>query len=122
MAAKTLLDSFRFAFAGFAYSFKTQRNFRIHCLASLVLAVLLPLLDVGLTQALFLLSAMFLVLISELFNTAVEKTIDLYTDKYHPLAKIAKNCAAAAVLMSALYAVVVGLVLLGPRFLAILRR
>lgn len=122
MPAKTLFESFRYAFQGFVYSFKTQRNFRIHCLASVILCVLAFVLGFELQEALFLVSAVFLVLISELFNTAIEKTIDLYTDKYHPLAKIAKNCAAAAVLMSSLYAVVVGILIMGPKIIGLLRR
>ncbi len=122
MRAKTLWESFRFAFQGFVYSFKTQRNFRVHCLASVILGILIAILDFELYQILFLLSAAFFVLISELFNTAIEKTIDLYTAEYHPLAKIAKNCAAAAVLMSALYAIVVGVLVMVLRLLELVGR
>lgn len=122
MRAKTLWESFRFAFQGLVYSFKTQRNFRIHCVAAVALIILLTCLDFELYQVLFLLSAAFVVLVSELFNTAIEKTIDLYTAEYHPLAKIAKNCAAAAVLMSALYAAVVGVFILAPWLIEIIRR
>lgn len=122
MRAKTLWESFRFAFQGFVYSFKTQRNFRIHCLASVVLGILIAVMDFELYQVLFLLSAAFVVLVSELFNTAIEKTIDLYTAEYHPLAKIAKNCAAAAVLMSAIYAFVVGVLVVVPRLLDLVGR
>lgn len=121
MRAKTLWESFRFAFQGFAYSFKTQRNFRLHCLAAVVLAVVILALDFEACEIMFLLSAAFFVLCSELFNTAIEKTIDLYTDKYHPLAKIAKNCAAAAVLLAALYAVIVGVLVLFPKILELVR-
>jgi diacylglycerol kinase (ATP) len=122
LRAKTLWESFRFAFQGLVYSFKTQRNFRVHCVASVILGILLVVLDFELYQALFLLSAAFFVLISELINTAIEKTIDLYTADYHPLAKIAKNCAAAAVLTSALYAVVVGVLVMVPRLLELVGR
>ncbi|HOC06033.1 MAG TPA: diacylglycerol kinase family protein [Bacillota bacterium] len=121
MRAKTLWESFRFAFQGFAYSFKTQRNFRVHCLAAVVLAILIAVLGFEPYEIMFLLSAAFFVLCSELFNTAIEKTIDLYTDKYHPLAKIAKNCAAAAVLLAALYAVIVGVLVLFPKILELIR-
>lgn len=122
MSAKTLWESFRYAFQGFVYSFRTQRNFRIHCLATLALSLLAVVLRLRLPEILFLLSAVFFVLISELFNTAIEKTIDLYTTKFHPLAKIAKNCAAAAVLLAALYAVIVGILVLLPRLMELVRR
>lgn len=122
MTAKSLWESFSYAFQGLVYSFKTQRNFRIHCLASAAIGLLSVFLDFDLSESVAILSAVFLVLISELFNTAVEKTIDLYTDKYHSLAKIAKNCAAAAVLLSALYAIAAGAIVLLPRILKYIRR
>jgi diacylglycerol kinase len=120
--AKTLWESFCFAFQGFAYSFKTQRNFRVHCLATIVLVIVIIALDFEPYNIMFLLSAAFLVLCSELINTAIEKTIDLYTEQYHPLAKVAKNCAAAAVLLAALYAVIVGVIVLFPKLLELVGR
>ena len=57
-----------------------------------------------------------MVVVAEMFNTAVESTIDLYSRQRHPLAKIAKDVAAAAVLVSAISAAVVGLLILGPPF------
>jgi len=115
LKAATLWDSFRFALQGLGYSFKTQRNFRIHCCAAVVLAAIMLLGGFETWQMLFLFSAVFSVLTTELINTAVEKTIDLYTSSFHPLAKIAKNCAAAAVLLAALYAVIVGVVIFLPK-------
>lgn len=121
MSAKTLVDSFRYAFEGIVYTFKTQRNFRIHCVSAVILGILAVILGFELTQGLFLLSAVFFVLISELFNTAIEKAIDLYTDKYHPLAKIAKNCAAAAVLLSAIYSLLIGAFVVIPKLIQLVR-
>ena len=122
MRAKTLFDSFKFAYQGLSYSFKTQRNFRIHCGFTLLLLLLMPILKLKVYELLFLASAAFAVLVTELVNTAIEKTIDIYTTAYHPLAKIAKNCAAAAVLLAALYAVVVGITISVPRLLDIVGR
>lgn len=117
MRAKSLWDSFKFAGQGIAYSFRTQRNFRIHSIVASLLVVLFFTMELALWELLFLLSAAFAVLITELINTAVEKTIDLYTSEYHPLAKTAKNCAAAAVLMASLYAVLVGFSVLLPKLI-----
>lgn len=122
MRAKSLWDSFKFAGQGIAYSFRTQRNFRIHSLVAFLLVVVVFSLEFALWEILFLLSAAFAVLITELINTAIEKTIDLYTSAYHPLAKTAKNCAAAAVLIASLYAVLVGLVIFAPRLIDYWRR
>lgn len=120
MRAKNLLESFYFAFQGIAYSLRTQRNFRLHCLIALAVLALLAVLEFSLPETIMLLSAVFAVLICELFNTAVEKTIDLVTRDVHPLAMIAKNCAAAAVLLAALYAVSVGTLLILPKLLRLM--
>lgn len=122
MRAKTLLESFRFAFLGLVYSYRTQRNFRIHCWLAILLGLLCVFVNFALWEVLFLFSAAFAVMISELINTSIEKTIDLYTKNFHPLAKVAKNCAAASVLMAALYAVLVGIIILVPKLLGIIGR
>jgi len=88
----------------------------------LVLFLCFFFLDFTVWETLFLLSASFAVLISELINTSIEKTIDLYTTTFHPLAKTAKNCAAAAVLMAALYAVLVALLIIAPKMWVMVRR
>lgn len=113
--ASSLLVSFKYAWAGISYSFKTQRNFRVHvvvCTLAIALSVILHLSAVeiaiiGITSG--------LVLALELLNTAIESLVDLTVKQtYHELAKIAKDCAAGAVLVSALVAVLVGAVLLFP--------
>lgn len=120
MKAKTLMESFKYASTGLVYSFRTQRNFRIHCGMTFLLGIVFLLVDLAVWEVLFLLSAAFAVLISELINTSIEKTIDLYTSRYHPLAKVAKNCAAAAVLTAALYAIIVSVIIFAPRLLDIM--
>ena len=63
-----------------------------------------------------LIITIFIVLIAETINTAVEKTVDLVTGTYHPLAKKAKNIAAGAVLLSAINALIMAFLILGPYF------
>lgn len=113
--ASNLLVSFKYAWSGIAYAFQTQRNFRVHvCVGTLAicLGILLHLAPVemaaiGLTCG--------LVLVMELLNTAIESVVDLTVKQtYHELAKIAKDCAAGAVLVSAMAAVLVAGVLLLP--------
>jgi diacylglycerol kinase (ATP) len=119
--APNLLTSFRYAWAGVRYAFLTQRNFRIHtCAGAIVLttAVLLQLEPIALS-ILTLTSAF--VIILELLNTALESVVDLTVGQsYHELAKIAKDCAAGAVLLSAIAAVMVGGCLLLPALLSLL--
>lgn len=113
--ATNLLVSFRYAWQGVAYAFRTQRNFRIHVVVGTLavsLAIALQLAPVEL--AVIILTCGF-VLTLELINTALESVVDLTVEQtYHELAKIAKDCAAAAVLISALISLSVAACLLLP--------
>jgi diacylglycerol kinase (ATP) len=106
--SRTLLESFNYAVSGTIYSFKTQRNIRIHFLTGLTVLLSSYFFDFSAVELLIIFFTIALVIITEMINTAIETTIDLVTEKYHPLAEIAKNVAAGAVLVSALNAVVVG--------------
>jgi diacylglycerol kinase (ATP) len=111
MRTKNAVDSFRYALDGILHGFRAQRHMRFHFIVA-VLALLAGVIY-GLTRAelLVLLFSIALVLIAEMFNTAVEAVVDLVTQTYHPLAKHAKDVAAGAVLVAALNAIVVGLIL-----------
>jgi diacylglycerol kinase (ATP) len=120
--ATSLRLSFKFAGEGLAYTFRTQRNFRIHLVMGVLvlglsLSIHLPRVDfaiICLTIA--------IILMMELLNTALEAVVDLTVGKtYHQLAKVAKDCAAGAVLVAAIAAVIEGGVLIVPRMLEILR-
>lgn len=108
------LLSFRHAFAGIGYMLRTQKNAWIHTVIfamALVLAawLRLPPRDWGL----ILLTAG-LVFGAELFNTSIEAVVDLASPDLHPLARAAKDTAAAAVLLAAFTAILIGLLILGP--------
>jgi diacylglycerol kinase (ATP) len=113
--ATNLLISFKYAWSGFQYAFQTQRNFRIHTLvgtAALSLALFLGLPPVEIAVLALTIGA---VMGTELINTAIESVVDLTVEKtYHDLARIAKDCAAGAVLISALVSILVAIVLLVP--------
>lgn len=110
--------SFRFAFAGIAYVFRTQRNAWIHSLATLLSVMAGIWLRISPTGWAVLMITIVAVWSAECFNTAVEATIDLVSPQNHPLAKIAKDTAAAGVLFTAIGSVGVGLFLFGPPFFA----
>jgi len=67
---------------------------------------------------LFLFSAVFLVMTMEMMNTSLERVVDLFTREYHPLARLAKNAAAGAALLAAIYAVIVGMLVILPRLVS----
>lgn len=119
--ATNLIVSFQYAWAGVRYAFVTQRNFRIHTLigfCAISLAIGLKISAVGIS-IITLTSA--LVMVLELLNTALESIVDLTVGQtYHDLAKIAKDCAAGAVLISALAAVLVASFLILPPLLTLL--
>lgn len=115
--AAARVRSFGHAFRGCWYVLRTQRNSWLH--VGIAVAVFALGFWAGLDEmqwAIVVLAAA-LVFTAEFFNTALEVVVDLVSPKPHPLAKIAKDVAAAAVLGSAASAVIVGLLLLGPPIL-----
>ena len=110
-ARQGIIKAFNAAIEGIIYTFKSERNMKIHyCLAVLVFVASL-FFGLNRFEMILLVFAISLVIIAEMFNTAIEKTIDMITDEYHVLAKIAKDVAAGGVLIAALNAVVVGYLL-----------
>lgn len=108
------IESFRHALHGWAYVLRTQRNAWIH--SAIAIAVFLVGLWLKIPPrdwAMIILTAA-LVFSAEFLNTSIEVTVDLASPDLHPLAKIGKDVGAAAVLVSALAAILVGLLLLGP--------
>ncbi|HEY7428266.1 MAG TPA: diacylglycerol kinase family protein [Gemmataceae bacterium] len=112
--AASRLTSFRHAFAGWWYVLRSQRNAWIHAVTSVAVFAVGFWLGLGRTDGAILLLTVALVWVAEFVNTAVEAVVDLLSPDLHPLAKVAKDVAAAAVLIAALAAVGVGLLLLGP--------
>lgn len=114
MGLRKILDSFNYAVAGVVYAVKTQRNMRIHLTAALLVLGLGLYIQVSSRDLLLIFFAITLVIMAELFNTAIEAVVDLCVQEFHPLAKIAKNVAAGAVLMTALNSLVVAYIVFYP--------
>lgn len=114
--ASNLFVSFKYAWAGLSYTFLTQRNFRIHVTVGSLAIALGIYLQVTRVEVAIIGLTIGAVLTMELLNTALESVVDLTVRQtYHELAKIAKDCAAGAVLVSSLAAVIVaGSLLLPP--------
>ncbi|WP_297437353.1 diacylglycerol kinase, partial [uncultured Clostridium sp.] len=116
---KKLLDSFNFAINGIIYALRTQRNMRIHFGISLIVLLSTFFYDIGKLEFIALAISITLVVVAELINTAIESVIDLSTNHYHPLAKIAKDTAAGAVFLTALNAILVGYIVFGDKIMQI---
>jgi diacylglycerol kinase (ATP) len=113
--ASNLLVSFQYAWEGVSYAFRTQRNFRIHVVIGAIAVGLALWLQLSAIEVAIIILTCGVVMTMELINTALESVVDLVVQQtYHELAKIAKDCAAAAVLISALIAVSVAVCLLLP--------
>jgi diacylglycerol kinase (ATP) len=119
--ANNLLTSFQYAWQGVVYAFRTQRNFRIHAVVGSGVVCLAIALNLPLVELAVIILTSGVVLTLELINTALESVVDLTVQQtYHELAKIAKDCAAGAVMISALIAVAVAACLLLPPLWALL--
>jgi len=114
MSLRKLLDSFNYAIAGIVHALKTQRNMRIHFTAAFLVLGLGLFFRLSPRDLLILFFAITLVIVAEMFNTAIEAVVDLYTKEFHPLARIAKNVAAGAVLMAAINSVIVAYIIIYP--------
>lgn len=119
MKIKNMVDSFNYAIEGLIYAVRTQRNMRIHMIATLVVLTASFFYNLSKIEFLIVLITITMVITAEMVNTAVECAIDATTNYYHPLAKIAKNVAAGAVFVTAITAVVVGYVIFWDKLMTL---
>ena len=115
MKIKKLLESFNYAIDGIIESVRTQRNMKIHLVATLCVLLACFFFDISKNEFLILAITITLVITAELINTAIEACIDMSTNFYHPLAKTAKNVAAGGVLVTAINALIVGYIIFGDK-------
>ncbi len=106
--APSILESFNYAIEGIIHVLRTQRNMRIHFVIAVGVLVAALAFDVSRLELIALLIAIAFVLIAEMINTAVETTVDVASTSFDPMAKLAKDIGAGAVLIAALTAVAVG--------------
>jgi len=104
----SILESFNFAFEGIIHVLRTQRNMRIHFGAAFVVLVTALVFDISRLELIALLIAIVFVLIAEMINTAVEAAVDVASTSFDPMAKLAKDIGAGAVLIAAINAIAVG--------------
>lgn len=112
--SESRLASFRHAFSGWAFVLRTQKNAWIHALATLIVFILGLWLHITVQQWAIIMLAIVVVWMAEFINTALEAVVDLASPTEHPLAKTGKDVGAAAVLIAALGAALIGMLILGP--------
>ena len=117
---KKLIRSFGYAFKGLGYAAKTQLNFRIHLLATLVAVFAGYALHISVNEWQWVVLSIALVLITELFNTALEFLTDLVSPGYNELAGHVKDIGAGAVVVAAIFALATGLIIFLPKLLVLM--
>ena len=118
---RTLVASMEFAITGIITAFKEERNMRKHMISAILAIIAGTVFRISVTEWLFLLLAIFLVITFEIINSAIENVVDLASN-YHfsMLAKNAKEMAAGAVLIISGYAVLTGLIIFVPKIIALI--
>ena len=117
LSIKKLIQSFAHAYQGFKTSIREEQNLRIELFLGIVSIAMGLYFHLSQSEWMILILTIALVIGSEIFNTALESLVDLASPEINPLAKKAKDAAAAAVLVFSFMAVIIGLILFGPRLL-----
>lgn len=108
-------QSLRYALVGLKTAYKEERNLRFHVSAITLVVIMGLIFNVTISEWLWLFLSIFLVISSEVWNSAIENVVDLATNyKRHPLAKKAKDMAAAAVLLAAIFSLITATLVFGP--------
>jgi undecaprenol kinase len=115
-------DTFKFALQGIRVSFINEKNFKFHFIFGLFVIVMGLAFNLTPTEWMFVLIAIFGMMVVEMINTSIERVVDLVTEQYHPLAKQAKDIAAGAVLIYAILSLLIGIIIFFPKILVLIQR
>lgn len=117
---RKLIRGFGFAFKGIGYAIDTQLNFRLHLVAALIAGLLGYALHISVSEWIWIICCIALVLAAELLNTAIEILTDIVSPEYNIKAGHVKDVAAGAVLITALFALATGLIIFLPKILILI--
>lgn len=112
-----LIDSFRFAINGIIDAYKKEQTFYIVSIISIIVIICGFIFKISSFEWIIIVLLIGIILSLELVNTSIEATIDLITPKYHPLAKLAKDTVAGAVLISSIVSIILGLIIFLPKII-----
>lgn len=114
---KKIVNSFKYAIDGFMSSFKTERNMKIHVLATIIVVILGILFKISSIEWCFCVVAIAIVISAELFNTAIETIVDMISPEKNEKAKLAKDISAAAVLAVSIGVAIIGIIIFMPKIM-----
>lgn len=121
ISLKRLLKSFTYAGRGLLKIWREEQNLQIHTVSALVVMALGFVLQVSRIEWLILILTIFLVILMEIINSAIERVTDILKPRIHGYVKEIKDIMAAAVMLASIGAFIVGLLIFGPPLLAILQ-
>lgn len=116
---KKFINSFKYPISGLRYAYKNEQNLEVDIGIAVLVVILGFLFKISVSEWAILTITVGLVISFELINTALEAVVDLITDKYHPLAKVAKDTSAAAVLILAIVSIIEGLIIFLPKIISL---
>lgn len=121
MKNKKIINSFKYAFQGIFSAFKTERNMKIHVAFMILVIIAGIVLKISLIEWLICVLCFALVISAELFNTAIELVVDLASPGIHEKAKLSKDIAAGAVLITAIGSAIIGLIIFIPKIIELIK-
>ena len=116
---KKFINSFKYPISGLRYAYKNEQNLEVDICIAVLVVILGFLFKISISEWAILTITVGLVISFELINTALEAVVDLITDKYHPLAKVAKDTSAAAVFILAIVSIIEGLIIFLPKIISL---
>lgn len=117
---RNFLDSLKDCIHGLQFVIVNEDNFKREIIFGILAVILSYILKISTTEFMIVIIVIALVLICEIFNTAIEKTVDLFTKEYNETAKIAKDVSAFAVLTMSMFSVVIGIIIFGSKILTLI--
>lgn len=118
---KDVLHKFKYSFQGFIYCYTHETSFIFETIGIVAIIVCGIIFKITFMQWIFALISMLLIMEIEFLNTAIEATVDLVTQEYHPLAKVAKDCGSAATCMATIMAIIVNAIIFLPYIISLFK-
>ncbi|HAX62832.1 MAG TPA: diacylglycerol kinase [Firmicutes bacterium] len=117
---RTFKGSVKNCLDGISYVTKNEKNFKREIALGIIALILSYILKIDKIEFIIILTMICLVLTTEIINTAIERTVDLVTKEYHELARIAKDVSAGSVLVTSIFALIIGIIIFIPKIITLL--
>ena len=117
---RTFKGSVKNCLDGISYVTKSEKNFKREIALGIIALILSYILKIDKIEFIIVLTMICLVLTAEIINTAIERAVDLVTKEYHELARIAKDVSAGSVLVTSIFALIIGIIIFIPKIITLL--